>query len=143
MSTSSPHLAAMNTSRYAESYRIQTYAEYIQGKQQEKEKLGQPAKSWGEDGWVKPHYTTSTTSSGFGYSRYACAAVHYVTRAGFSAGIHSLFLLMPFFSRGLRKRSISPVQGEQGSGEHLIADGWSHFSYPDNTGSKKMKTDGV
>ncbi|XP_018558109.1 LOW QUALITY PROTEIN: poly(A)-specific ribonuclease PARN [Lates calcarifer] len=101
---------AMNTSRYAESYRIQTYAEYIQGKQQEKEKLGQTTKTWGEDGWVKPHYA-STTSSGFGYSR------------------------------GLRKRSISPVQGEQGSGEPLITDGWSHYSYPDSTGSKKMKTD--
>ncbi|KAG7222563.1 hypothetical protein INR49_016160 [Caranx melampygus] len=106
---------AMNTSRYAESYKIQTYAEYIQGKQQqqEKEKLGQNAKTWGEDGWVKPHYTSSTTSSGFGYPR------------------------------GLRKRSISPVQREQGSGEPLITDGWSHYSYLDSTGSKKMKTDDV
>lgn len=58
-----------------------------------------------------------------------------------------LFILMygwPIFcSRGLRKRSISPVQGEQGAGDTLIADGWSHYSYPDSTGSKKMKTDGV
>lgn len=98
---------AMNTSRYAESYKIQTYAEYIQGK--EKEKPGQTAKTWGEDGWVKSHYTSSTTS-GFGYPR-------------------------------MRKRSISPVQGEQGTEEALIADGWSHYSYPDSTGSKKMKTD--
>uniref|UniRef100_A0A3P8NQU0 Poly(A)-specific ribonuclease PARN n=1 Tax=Astatotilapia calliptera TaxID=8154 RepID=A0A3P8NQU0_ASTCA len=52
---------AMNTSRYAESYKIQTYAEYIQGKQQEKEK--QTTKTWGEDSWVKPHYTCSTTSA--------------------------------------------------------------------------------
>uniref|UniRef100_A0A8D3D754 Poly(A)-specific ribonuclease PARN n=1 Tax=Scophthalmus maximus TaxID=52904 RepID=A0A8D3D754_SCOMX len=81
---------AMNTSRYAESYRIQTYAEYIKAKQQEKEKLGQTPKSWGEDGWVKSHYTSSTTSS-----------------------------------------------------EPLIADGWSHYSYPDSTGVKKMKKDGV
>lgn len=58
---------AMNTSRYAESYRIQTYADYIKGKQQEKEKLGQTAKTWGEDSWVKPHYTSSITTSGFGY----------------------------------------------------------------------------
>ncbi|XP_049900785.1 poly(A)-specific ribonuclease PARN [Epinephelus moara] len=101
---------AMNTSRYAESYRIQTYAEYIQGKQQDKEKLGQTPKSWGEDGWVKPHYT-SATSAGFGYPR------------------------------GLRKRSISPVQGEQGLGDTPVTDGWSHYSYPDSTGSKKMKTD--
>lgn len=62
---------AMNTSRYAESYRIQTYAEYIQGKQQDKEKLGQTPKSWGEDGWTKPPYTASATSAGFGYPRYA------------------------------------------------------------------------
>ncbi|XP_045903252.1 poly(A)-specific ribonuclease PARN [Micropterus dolomieu] len=103
---------AMNTSRYAESYRIQTYAEYIQGKQQDKEKLGQTTKSWGEDGWAKSHYT-STTSCGYGYPR------------------------------GLRKRSISPVQGEHESGEALIADGWSHYSYPDSTGSKKMKTDDI
>uniref|UniRef100_A0A672Z5B4 Poly(A)-specific ribonuclease PARN n=1 Tax=Sphaeramia orbicularis TaxID=375764 RepID=A0A672Z5B4_9TELE len=100
---------AMNTSRYAESYRIQTYAEYVQGKQQDKEKLGQPAKSWGEGSWVKPHYA----AAGFGYSR--CI---------------------------LKKRSISPVQAEQGGTEPLITDGWSHYSYPDSTGSKKMKTDG-
>lgn len=55
-------------------------------------------------------------------------------------------LLLLFFSllcRCLRKRSISPVQGEQGTGESLITDGWSHYSYPDSTGSKKMKTDGM
>ncbi|XP_010731915.2 poly(A)-specific ribonuclease PARN isoform X2 [Larimichthys crocea] len=100
---------AMNTSRYAESYRIQTYAEYIQAKQ-DKEKPDKTVKTWGEDGWVKSHYTSSTTA-GFGYPR------------------------------GLRKRSISPVQGEQGAGESLNTDGWSHYSYPDSAGSKKMKTD--
>lgn len=102
---------AMNTSRYAESYRIQTYAEYIQAKQ-EKEKSGQTPKTWGEDGWVKSHYS-STTSAGFGYPR------------------------------GLRKRSISPVQGEQAAGDAVITDGWSHYSYPDSAGSKKMKTDDI
>lgn len=60
----------MNTSRYAESYKIQTYAGYIQGRQQEKEKQPPASKSWTEDGWVKPHYPASATSSGFGYSRY-------------------------------------------------------------------------
>lgn len=155
--TSTCHHTAMNTSRYAESYKIQTYAEYIQGKQQDKEKLGQTAKSWGEDGWVKPHYISSATSASFGYPRYTCADVYIIHVCIFlpntlavvvSAGMHSfcsywcmygLFLC----SRGLRKRSISPVQGEQGSGESLITDGWSHYSYPDSTGSKKMKTDGV
>lgn len=59
--------SAMNTSRYAESYRIQTYAEYVQSKQ-DKEKGAQTAKPWGEDGWVKSPYTTSNS---FGYLRYA------------------------------------------------------------------------
>ncbi|XP_077425932.1 poly(A)-specific ribonuclease PARN [Vanacampus margaritifer] len=102
---------AMNTSRYAESYKIQTYAEYVQGKQQEKDKLAPASKSWTEDGWVKPHYAASAASAGFGYSR------------------------------ALRKRSGSPIQAEQGSAE--AADGWSHYSYSDSTGSKKMKTDDV
>lgn len=53
------------------------------------------------------------------------------------------FVVVVVVFRGLRKRSISPVQGEQGVGESLITDGWSHYSYPDCTGSKKMKTDGV
>lgn len=66
--------AAVNTSRYAESYRIQTYAEYIKGKQQDKEKLGQTPKSWGEDGWLKPHYTSASTAATFGYHKYTCAA---------------------------------------------------------------------
>uniref|UniRef100_A0A8C2YVG7 Poly(A)-specific ribonuclease PARN n=1 Tax=Cyclopterus lumpus TaxID=8103 RepID=A0A8C2YVG7_CYCLU len=104
---------AMNTSRYAESYRIQTYAEYVKGKHQNKEKLGQTPKSWGEDGWRKPHYASATSAATFGYPR------------------------------GLRKRSISPVQGEQGSADAPVTDGWSNYSYPDSAGSKKMKTDGV
>lgn len=63
----------MNTSRYAESYRIQTYAEYIKGRQI-KEKVEQTPKSWGEDSWTKPNYTPAT-SAGFGYPRYTHAAV--------------------------------------------------------------------
>ncbi|KAM8878604.1 poly(A)-specific ribonuclease PARN [Spinachia spinachia] len=102
---------AMNTSRYAESYRIQTYAEYIKGKQQDKEKLGQTHKSWGGDGWMKPHYTSASTAATFAYHK------------------------------GLRKRSISPVEGEQGSGVPQITDGWSQYSFPDGTGSKKIKID--
>lgn len=38
----------MNTSRYAESYRIQTYAEYVEKKHEEKR---QAKRKWGEDGW--------------------------------------------------------------------------------------------
>ncbi|XP_033986286.1 poly(A)-specific ribonuclease PARN [Trematomus bernacchii] len=58
---------AMNTSRYAESYRIQTYAEYMKGRQI-KEKVEPTPKSWGEDSWTKPNYTPAT-SAGFGYPR--------------------------------------------------------------------------
>lgn len=65
----------MNTSRYAESYRIQTYAEYIQSKQ-DKDKSAPTTKTWGDDGWVKSHYASSTTSGGFGYPRYTCAYIH-------------------------------------------------------------------
>lgn len=55
--------------------------------------------------------------------------------------INMFFFLCGF--RGIRKRSISPVQMEQGGTEPVITDGWSHYSYPDSTGSKKMKTDGA
>ncbi|XP_053132746.1 poly(A)-specific ribonuclease PARN isoform X3 [Hemicordylus capensis] len=39
---------AVNTSRYAESYRIQTYAEYVEKKHEEKR---QTKRKWAEDGW--------------------------------------------------------------------------------------------
>ncbi|XP_042571955.1 LOW QUALITY PROTEIN: poly(A)-specific ribonuclease PARN [Cyprinus carpio] len=39
--------AAMNTSRYAESYRIQTYAEYLQSRQ----KSTHTSRRWTNDGW--------------------------------------------------------------------------------------------
>lgn len=48
-----------------------------------------------------------------------------------------------FSHRCLRKRSISPVQGEAATGEAAGTDGWSQYSYPDGTGSKKMRTDGT
>ncbi|XP_026973132.1 poly(A)-specific ribonuclease PARN isoform X1 [Sagmatias obliquidens] len=41
------HPAAVNTSRYAESYRIQTYAEYVGTKHEEK----QIKRKWTEDSW--------------------------------------------------------------------------------------------
>ncbi|MEQ2168927.1 hypothetical protein GOODEAATRI_019691 [Goodea atripinnis] len=44
---------------------------------------------------------------------------------------------------GKRKRSISPVQGEQGGDDGVIRDGWNHYSIPDSTGSKKTKFDGL
>uniref|UniRef100_A0A8D0B8G8 Poly(A)-specific ribonuclease PARN n=1 Tax=Salvator merianae TaxID=96440 RepID=A0A8D0B8G8_SALMN len=39
---------AVNTSKYAESYRIQTYAEYVEKKREEKR---QAKRKWMEDGW--------------------------------------------------------------------------------------------
>lgn len=139
----------MNTSRYAESYRIQTYAEYIQGRQQEKEKLGQTAKSWGDDSWAKSHYTSSTSATGFSYARCSCVTSHTVCDIVYlcialeflQAPTLYLFMMACILSRALRKRSISPIQAEEGSGDGLIADGWSQYS--DSAGSKKMKTDGV
>ncbi|KAG7248949.1 hypothetical protein CRUP_016095 [Coryphaenoides rupestris] len=56
----------MNTSRYAESYRIQTYAEYMRARRPVKDVPSQPAPSWGEEGWVKSQYTTTA-----GYRRTA------------------------------------------------------------------------
>ncbi|KAK2818347.1 hypothetical protein Q7C36_022280 [Tachysurus vachellii] len=41
---------AVNTSQYAESYRIQTYAEYMQAKQ----KNTHTHRKWGDDGWAEP-----------------------------------------------------------------------------------------
>ncbi|KAL1005169.1 hypothetical protein UPYG_G00055470 [Umbra pygmaea] len=49
---------AMNTSRYAESYRIQTYAEYIQGRQSVRQSQVIATQSWSEEGWVKPQHTS-------------------------------------------------------------------------------------
>ncbi|XP_035259020.1 poly(A)-specific ribonuclease PARN isoform X2 [Anguilla anguilla] len=116
---------AMNTSRYAESYRIQTYAEYLESRQDDK----QSRKKWPEDGWVKSHYSssssTSTAVSGYGYN-------HNQTFTG--------------------KRSISPIQEEQGSDEPEEGDvegseavshsgTWSHSTVDKK--NKKMKTDAL
>uniref|UniRef100_A0A667WWX0 Poly(A)-specific ribonuclease PARN n=1 Tax=Myripristis murdjan TaxID=586833 RepID=A0A667WWX0_9TELE len=117
---------AMNTSRYAESYKIQTYAEYLQGKQQERERFSQTAHSWGEDGWVKPHYTTSTTgATGFGYSRcafmqlYVCKTVYLslaleflLKTMKFLFGTHTFFFFLPLKSKSLVLQSLQPLKVE-------------------------------
>ncbi|XP_029545821.1 poly(A)-specific ribonuclease PARN-like [Salmo trutta] len=117
---------AINTSRYAESYRIQTYAEYVQGRQQVRESQGHSTQSWDEDGWVKPHYTSpSTVGAG---------------PTGYSYG-HS--------RPSLGKRCVSPIQEEQptdGEAQRSHADGWSGYTHShthSDTGSKKIRTDGV
>ncbi|KAM9454570.1 poly(A)-specific ribonuclease PARN isoform 2-T2 [Clarias gariepinus] len=57
---------AVNTSQYAESYRIQTYAEYMQSKQ----KHTHPHRKWGEDGWAEPaHRTVAMTAASSGHNR--------------------------------------------------------------------------
>uniref|UniRef100_A0AAZ3PI12 Uncharacterized protein n=2 Tax=Oncorhynchus tshawytscha TaxID=74940 RepID=A0AAZ3PI12_ONCTS len=91
-----PLCPAMNTSRYAESYRIQTYAEYVQGRQQVRESQGHSTQSWDEDGWVKPHYTSpSTVGAG---------------PTGYSYGHNR---------PSLGKRCVSPIQEEQPTEERL------------------------
>ncbi|XP_048848193.1 poly(A)-specific ribonuclease PARN isoform X1 [Brienomyrus brachyistius] len=54
---------AVNTSRYAESYRIQTYAEYMENRQDK-----QTCRRWTEGGWTKSPYSTSPAVSSYGYS---------------------------------------------------------------------------
>ncbi|XP_051561076.1 poly(A)-specific ribonuclease PARN-like [Myxocyprinus asiaticus] len=56
---------AMNTSRYAESYRIQTYAEYLQSKQ----KNTNTNRKWADDGWADTSYNAAAMSTTSGFSR--------------------------------------------------------------------------
>uniref|UniRef100_A0A671SVH2 Poly(A)-specific ribonuclease PARN n=1 Tax=Sinocyclocheilus anshuiensis TaxID=1608454 RepID=A0A671SVH2_9TELE len=50
---------AMNTSRYAESYRIQTYAEYMQSRQ----KSTHTSRRWTDDGWADTSYSAASGST--------------------------------------------------------------------------------
>ncbi|KAL6482507.1 hypothetical protein MHYP_G00105870 [Metynnis hypsauchen] len=91
---------AMNTSQYAESYRIQTYADYMQSKQ----KSTSTSRKWAEDGWTNTTYRAAamTTSS-------TCSHMHNRSLTG--------------------KRSISPTQEDQTSDFSGIADSnWSHYT---------------
>ncbi|KAJ8246481.1 hypothetical protein GJAV_G00268300 [Gymnothorax javanicus] len=107
---------AMNTSRYAESYRIQTYAEYLESRQDSQ----QGRKKRPEDGWLKSHCSTSSTGvPSYGFN-------HNQTITG--------------------KRSISPIQEDQGSDETEEGEvegsdcgTWS-YSVVDKK-NKKMKTE--
>uniref|UniRef100_A0A6Q2WY96 Poly(A)-specific ribonuclease PARN n=1 Tax=Esox lucius TaxID=8010 RepID=A0A6Q2WY96_ESOLU len=105
---------AMNTSRYAESYRIQTYAEYLQGRRHVRENQAQGSQAWGEDGWVKPHYAPVPGT----------AAGDYRSSSG--------------------KRSISPIQEEQAQTTPTDGwSGNTHTHTHPDQGSKKIKTDGM
>ncbi|XP_030635781.1 poly(A)-specific ribonuclease PARN [Chanos chanos] len=108
---------AMNTSRYAESYRIQTYAEYMQAKQRHTP----TNRKWSEDGWAEPPYgsTACMATSGFSHS-------------------HSRSLTV--------KRSISPAE-EDGPARYCQTEGAVTTGGWDSQGSaekgvKKIKTDG-
>ncbi|XP_016431591.1 poly(A)-specific ribonuclease PARN isoform X2 [Sinocyclocheilus rhinocerous] len=64
---------AMNTSRYAESYRIQTYAEYLQSRQ----KSTHTSRRRPDDGWADTSYSAAamTTASGFSHAHSRLQAV--------------------------------------------------------------------
>ncbi|XP_042173200.1 poly(A)-specific ribonuclease PARN [Oncorhynchus tshawytscha] len=142
---------AMNTSRYAESYRIQTYAEYVQGRQQVRESQGHSTQSWDEDGWVKPHYTSplqlvlvllATATKLMMFYKVTMESLRQVV-LNVTAG-PCVVGVRP----SLGKRCVSPIQEEQpteGEAQRSHADGWSGYTHshthPD-TGSKKIRTDG-
>ncbi|XP_063171077.1 poly(A)-specific ribonuclease PARN [Candoia aspera] len=83
---------AVNTSRYAESYRIQTYAEYIEKKHEEKK---QAKRKWAEDSWKEMEVKRLKTQA----SPYALQNRY--------CGVDS------FSTPGtVGKRSMSPIQEE-------------------------------
>ncbi|XP_031417976.1 poly(A)-specific ribonuclease PARN isoform X2 [Clupea harengus] len=110
---------AMNTSEFAESYRIQTYAEYVRAKQRDQ---NPSRRSRVEGGWSETPYCTAaamTTAAAYNYTHRSLTG----------------------------KRSISPIQEEQGSegGDEVSSSsagsGWTHYSNMDK-GFKKIKMDG-
>lgn len=97
---------AVNTSKYAESYRIQTYADYVGKKQDEK----QVKRKWAEDGWKeveRKHLSTQCLS-------YALQNHFYHTNSLTAPG-----------SGGKRNMSPSPTEEDPEArvlGEHSDAD---------------------
>lgn len=78
-------ILAMNTSEFAESYRIQTYAEYVRAKQQRDKNPNAPVRRRPlEDGWSDVPYcsaTTAMTTAAYSYThnRYClCIRVMFV-----------------------------------------------------------------
>lgn len=194
----------MNTSEFAESYRIQTYAEYIRAKHRDKH----PGRRCQDDGWSDMPYCTATSMTTAAYSythnRCVCVCVHslYLRFSLFCVCLHSgetpsislsmyicfvclatlvffvfvkcaAFVCFCFFfglswvclfsswasifdlaalcvCRSLTgKRSISPIQEEQGSeGDEANSSsfgstsGWTNYSNVDK-GFKKIKMDGM
>ncbi|KAK9393020.1 polyA-specific ribonuclease PARN [Crotalus adamanteus] len=83
---------AVNTSKYAESYRIQTYAEYIEKKQEERR---QAKRKWAEDSWKEMEVKRLKTQA----SPFALQSRYY-----------SICSISTLSSVG--KRSMSPIQEE-------------------------------
>ncbi|XP_039632480.1 poly(A)-specific ribonuclease PARN [Polypterus senegalus] len=122
---------AVNTSRYAESYRIQTYAEYVETRIEEK----RAKRKWSEDSWkeverkrLKIQYAASlATSPSYGFPKKGTPG----------------------------KRSMSPIQEEQVSdemegevqgSEESGASSWTSSSPAHNKSTrkhKKLKTEAV
>ncbi|XP_062999269.1 poly(A)-specific ribonuclease PARN isoform X2 [Elgaria multicarinata webbii] len=85
---------AVNTSRYAESYRIQTYAEYVEKKHEEKR---QAKRKWTEDSWKEMEGKRLKTQA----APYMLQSRYYSV-SSFTA------------SSTVAKRSMSPIQEESG-----------------------------
>ncbi|KAM9097542.1 poly(A)-specific ribonuclease PARN isoform 2-T2 [Sarcophilus harrisii] len=85
---------AVNTSKYAESYRIQTYAEYVEKKQMDK----QNKRKWTENSWkeVERKRLKTQCTSYIPQSRYYCVSSFTATST-------------------VGKRNMSPIQEEAGS----------------------------
>ncbi|MFT7798837.1 poly(A)-specific ribonuclease PARN isoform X1 [Arapaima gigas] len=108
---------AVNTSRYAESYRIQTYAEYVEGRLEEK----QNCRRWADGGWVKSSFTP-----GYGYNN------------------RQMSLLMNTYPPPRTfpgKRSFSPIREEQSPEETEgdVGGTWSHASVTQTSKNKNKK----
>ncbi|XP_021566731.1 poly(A)-specific ribonuclease PARN-like, partial [Carlito syrichta] len=84
---------AVNTSKYAESYRIQTYAQYVGKKQEEK----QIKRKWTEDGWKEVDRKRLNTQC----KSYALQNNYYYTNSFTTTGT-------------VGKRNLSPSQEEAG-----------------------------
>nr|XP_028561550.1 poly(A)-specific ribonuclease PARN [Podarcis muralis] len=114
---------AVNTSKYAESYRIQTYAEYVEKKHEEKR---QGKRKWTEDGWKEMEGKRLKTQA----APYVLQNRYYNPNS-FSA------------TSTVGKRSMSPIQEESGCDDveesEMQEDAPDSFAEPLEEGKKKTK----
>ncbi|XP_020667614.3 poly(A)-specific ribonuclease PARN isoform X2 [Pogona vitticeps] len=88
---------AVNTSKYAESYRIQTYAEYVEKKHEERQ---QGKRKWAEDSWKETEGKRLKTQA----APYVLQSRYYNVNSFTATGT-------------VGKRSMSPIQEESGLDE--------------------------